>query len=389
MPSPILNKGLIDLISTLDGTRYYSPSSNQVNLQNSGPYKYQQPSLYFTTLNHGFSVETGAPSLSTMESLQAWIAKPDQWPISDAWAYHDWHQSGNGESEPFMAEVEAEFGAGTSLDDFERKAQILNYTEHRAIFEGMNAHLWAPNSGRMLWMTQPAWPSNMWQILSSDYDTQASFYGVKKACEPLHVQLDLSNYDVDVVNTTTTAQPGVTITANVFSLDNKPLLHHEERKDAAANSVTPGFKLELAPLMTTEVILVKLEVRNAAGQLLSDNLYWLGATSPSYRQLTRLPAARLAASATWTRSGDTGRIHVQLQNTGTAAALSNKLTLVNASDGTRILPAYYSDNYVSLLPGESREVDIEYPASAAKDDPKLNLRGWSLAPTVIPISQQK
>ena len=91
-----------------------------------------------------------------------------------------------------MQEIQTEFGAPTGLEDFERKAQMLNYVDHRAIFEGMNAHLWAPNSGRMLWMTQPASPSTMWEILSSDYDTQASFYGTMKACEPQHVQLDLA-----------------------------------------------------------------------------------------------------------------------------------------------------------------------------------------------------
>jgi len=228
----------------------------------------------------------------------------------------------------------------------------------------------------------------MWQIISSDYDTQASFYGVKKACEPLHVQLDVSDYSVSVVNTTMVAQPGLTITANVFSLDNKPLLHHEERKDAAGNAVTAGFKLDLAPLMLKDVILVKLELRNAAGQVISDNLYCLGATGASYRQLTRLPAATLTASATWTRGGDTTRVHVRLQNKGTAVALQNKLTLVN-SDGTRILPAYYSDNYVSLLPGDTREIEIEYPASASNGDPRVNLRGWSLAPTVVPMQPQK
>ena len=197
VPSPILNKGLIELIRTLDGTRYYSPSSNQVNLQNSGPYKYQDPDALLHDAEsrllggdgHAVAVDAGVVAAHGFR-------RADQWPISDAWAYHDWHQSGNGDIAPFMKELEAEFGAGTSLEDFERKAQMLNYVEHRAIFEGMNAHLWAPNSGRMLWMTQPAWPSNMWQILSSDYDTQASFYGVKKACEPVHVQLDLSNYNV-------------------------------------------------------------------------------------------------------------------------------------------------------------------------------------------------
>jgi hypothetical protein len=265
---------------------------------------------------------------------------------------------------------------------------MLQYVTHRAIFEGMDQHLWAPNSGRMLWMTQPAWPSNMWQILSSDYDTQASFYGVKKACEPQHVQLDLSDYSVAAVNTTTEAQPGVTITANVYSLDNKSLLQHQEQRDLAANAVTAGFKLDLAPLMGNGVVLVKLEMRNSAGQLLSANLYWLGATGASYRQLNQLPGATITASARMSRTGDTGKVVVQLQNKGVAAALQTKLTLVNA-DGSRILPAYYSDNYVSLLPGESREVEIEYPASAASGQPHVNLRGWNLAATTLVVTAQK
>jgi hypothetical protein len=391
VPQPIINQGLEQLTTLLDGTRYYSPSSNQVNLQNSGPYKYQDPALYFTTLNQGFSVETGTASLSTLESLKAWIAPADQWPISDAWAYHDWHQTGNGEVAPFMAELEAEFGAGTSLEDFERKAQMLNYVNHRAIFEGMNAHLWAPNSGRMLWMTQPAWPSNMWQILSSDYDTQASFYGTKKACEPLHVQLDPSDYSVAVVNTTTTAQPGLLVTANVYSMDNKLLLHHEERKDAAANSVTGAFRLEMTPFLAkrTDLVLVKLEARSGDGLLVSDNLYWLGEESSSYRRLNRLPAAQISASATYSLETGTGHVHLRLQNQGSTAALANKATLVNAGDGSRILPAYFSDNYVSLLPGETREIEIEYPGKAAQGAPQISLRGWNLEPRTVSVVLQK
>ncbi|HWF91325.1 MAG TPA: glycoside hydrolase family 2 TIM barrel-domain containing protein, partial [Terriglobales bacterium] len=136
VPQPIINHGLADLIRTLDGTRYYSPSSNQVNLQNSGPYKYQDPTLYYTALNRGFSVETGTESLSTLESFKASVPAADQWPIDDVWAYHDWHQSGNGDTATFMAQVQAEFGAPTSLEDFERKAQMLDYVDHRAIFEG-------------------------------------------------------------------------------------------------------------------------------------------------------------------------------------------------------------------------------------------------------------
>ena len=385
VPQPIISDGIADLVRALDGTRYYSPSSNQVNLQNSGPYKYMDPLLYYTELNHGFSVETGTPSFSTLESFRAWIPQEDQWPISDNWAYHDWHQSGNGDMAPFMAQVQAEFGAPTSLEDFERKAQMLNYVDHRAIFEGMNAHLWAPNSGRLLWMTQPAWPSNTWQILTSDYDTQASYYGVKKACESVHVQLDLSNYSVAVVNNTNELLSQFLVSANVFSLDNKLLLQHEEKRDLIANAVTDGFKMELAPLFGDGVVLVKLELRKSSGELVSENLYWLGADSASYRRLNRLAAAAVEATATSIRAGETLHMRVKLHNAGNVASLEDKVTLVNASDGARILPAYLSDNYVSLLPGESRVIDIEYPASVAQGGAQVMLRGWNLASQTVPV----
>jgi len=389
VPQPTINEGLIHLINSLDGTRYYSPSSNQVNLQNSGPYKFMDPKLYYTTLNHGFSVETGTPSFSTLESFRASIPKPDQWPVSDDWAYHDWHQSGNGDVAPFMKAIEDEFGAATSLADFARKAQMLNYVEHRAIFEGMNAHLWAPNSGRMLWMTQPAWTSNNWQILSHDYDTQASYYGVKKACEPIHVQLDLSNGEVDVINTTDTSLAGLTVTADVYSIENKLLLHREEKKDAAADAETNAFKLDLAPQLAEGLVFVKLQLHDSSGKVLSDNFYWLGQNDASYRALNHLPEITLAASAAPGTDGSMALVRVELRNTGAVAALEAKLTLVNASDGTRILPAYYSDNYVSLLPGESRSIKIEYPASAARGEPQLALRGWNVSPQTIAVSAEK
>jgi Exo-beta-D-glucosaminidase Ig-fold domain/Concanavalin A-like lectin/glucanases superfamily/Glycosyl hydrolases family 2/Glycosyl hydrolases family 2, TIM barrel domain/Glycosyl hydrolases family 2, sugar binding domain len=385
VPQPIINRGLDELVRALDGTRYYSPSSNQVNLQDSGPYSYKNPALYFSQLNRGFSVETGTPSMSTLESFQSTIAKEDQWPIGDAWAYHDWHQSGNGDVAQFMAEIQSEFGAPTGLEDFERKAQMLNYVNHRAIFEGMNAHLWAPNSGRMLWMTQPAWPSTMWQILSSDYDTQASFYGTKKACEPVHVQLNLATYAVDVINTTTTAVTGLTVSAKVYSLANV-LLHQEKiQKDAAADSVTGSLKLDLAPFLAEGVVIVKLELVDASDKMVSENLYWLGAESSSYRALTRLAATQLKTAASASVADGKVKIKVELTNPGSVVSLENKLTLISSRDKTRILPAYYSDNYISLLPGETRSIEVEYPASVTRGSAEVALRGWNVVPQTIPV----
>jgi len=382
VPQPILNNGLEELVRTLDGTRYYSPSSNQINLEDSGPYQYKNPALYYTTLNRGFSVETGTPSMSTLESFRAWIPKEDQWPLSDAWAYHDWHQSSNGDVASFLNEMQAEFGAASSLADFDRKVQMLNYVSHRAIFEGMNAHLWAPNSGRLLWMTQPAWPSTMWQILSSDYDTQASFYGVKKACEPVHVQLDLSDYDVSIINTTQEAHQGLSVDVHVFSLDNRLLLSRDGQINANANSVTRWLQLDLPPLLESGPVIVKLQLRDVDGHAISDNLYWLGQTSSSYRQLNTLPAIGLRGRLRLMREDRNVHLQVELENPTDRVALLIKMTPMNP-DGSRILPAYLEDNYFSLLPGEKRVIEVEYPAEAAPGQAQVGLRGWNLTPLTL------
>jgi hypothetical protein len=387
VPQPIINEGLESLIQSLDGTRYYSPSSNRVNLRDSGPYDYKEPATYYK-INRGFSVELGVPSFSTLESFQAWIPKQDQWPISDSWAYHDWHQSGNGRADPFMHQIEKEFGAATSLEDFDRKAQMLDYEEHRAIFEGFNAHLWTPNSGRLLWMTQPAWPSNMWQILSSDYDTQSSFYGVMKACEPVHVQLDLTNGDVQVVNTTTNPANGLTLSASVYSLQGELLLDHKQPIDAGANAMTPGFPLAIAPLMADHVVLIKLILSQADGKPVSDNFYWLAENAASYRELNTLPQASLRITSESAEGREEGRVHVRIENLGTSPALAIKLILEKANDSTRVLPAYLTDNYISLLPKEARDIDISYPAQAASGEMKLAVRGWNFASTSIAVAKR-
>ena len=389
VPQPIINMGLDKLVRTLDGTRYYSPSSNQVNLQNSGPYRYQDPADYFTALNRGFSVETGTPSMSTLESFESTVSKPDWWPVDDVWAYHDWHQSGNGDVAPFMAEIQAEFGAPTGLEDFERKAQMLNYIDHRAIFEGMNANLWTPNSGRMLWMTQPAWPSTMWQILSSDYDTQASYYGTKKACEPVHIQLNLATDQVDIVNTTITEHSGVTVSAKVYSLANALLFQAKEIKSIRADSEEASLKLDLGPYLANGMILVKLELLDAGGSVVSQNLYWLGEKASSYRELNRLPPTLLKATASTEAAGDMIKVELQVTNPDKVVSLANKLTLLNAKSKQRILPAYYSDNYISLLPGETRTVEIEYPAAASDGNAEIAVRGWNVTPQVVSTGKSK
>jgi hypothetical protein len=285
---------------------------------------------------------------------------------------------------PFLTHLETEFGAATSLGDFERKAQMLDYVGHRAIFEGFAAHLWQPNSGRMLWMTQPAWPSTEWSIFSSDYDTQSSFYGTKKACEPVHGQLDLTDgalglYKVDLINLGEAGSFKVTV--RVASLDGKILSEQSNQVMVAADDRTPVGKPDLEALADGHAILIELQVINASGASVSDNFYWWAKEEASLRELNDLPQAKLTTSATVSPDGDERKATVRIKNSGSAPVLMIKLTLKDAITGARILPAYYSDNYISMLPGEERDVTVNFPAGPAK--PVIGLRGWNLRSEMV------
>ncbi|WP_083500529.1 glycosyl hydrolase 2 galactose-binding domain-containing protein [Sphingomonas endophytica] len=385
VPYPTLNEGLAKAVFDLDGTRWFTGSSNVVNLQGSGPYNYRAPVGYFTDLATGFSVETGTPSLSTAESIASYVPAGDRWPLGDVLAYHDWHFAGNGDTKTFMAALSRMYGPGTSFADFERKAQMMNLETHKAMYEGFLGHLWTKNSGRLLWMTHPAWPSNAWQIYSWDYDTQASYYGAKKAVEPLHVQLNLPGNELVVLNTTQADAKALTARVKVVGLDNRELFARDTPVDALANRATPLAAVPLDGLFAANpMVLVKLSLLGADGTPVSENFYWRGRDEDAYRALDTLAPAALTASATagGVEGGDRV-VRVTLANDTAIPALNAKLTLVDAK-GQRILPAFYDDNYVSLLPGERRTIAIRYPAMAT-GTPHVTLTGWNVPAATVAV----
>jgi hypothetical protein len=387
VPQPILNEGLADAVAELDGTRYYTGSSNTVNLQGSGPYNWRPPEQYFTTLAQGFSVEVGTASLASLESLRASIPEADRWPLGDAYAYHDWHFGGNGDTASFMQALQTGLGAAGSLEDFERKAQLMNYVSYRAIFEGFQAHLWTRNSGRLLWMTHPSWPSNAWQIYTSDYDTPAAYYAVAKACEPLHAQLNLPDFRPAVINVTREARPLLRLRSRVVSLDDRPLLERVDRIDAAANAATTLDPLDLTDVLSREgLVLVELTLTDSHNTILSSNIYWQARANADLNRLSTMPPQPLVLSARYRSPGDVSVVEIRLQNRGRAPALLAKLTLLDVA-GDRVLPAYYSDNYVTLLPGESRKIEATCPAGG-KVCTAVALRGWNVAPATMALRRE-
>jgi len=382
VPQPALNAALQRLIGEEDGTRLYLPSSNRINLAVSGPYEWREPEVYFTRNGKGFAIEVGTPSFPTLESWKRSMAPADLWPISDAWAYHDWHQDKGGAVGTYMAAIRTRFGEATNLEDFEKRAQMLQFDSYRAIFEGMNAGLWKTNSGRMLWMTQAAWPSSAWNIYSSDYDAQASYYAVKSASEPVHVQMNLPDRRVVLVNNTVTPLSGVTVRATVVDLAGGTLVSGQARVDAPAVAVTAVSPVADGALARTEAAIVRLEAVDARGTVLSRNSYWQAGTPSGLQAMTTMAQVPLTVTARQTREGGETVVTVDVTNGAAAPAVETKLTLFDRK-GAQVLPAYYDDNYLTLLPGERRVVAVRVPGDALATGAQVAVRGWNVVPTRV------
>ena len=87
----------------------------------------------------------------------------------------------------------------------------------------------------------------------------------------------------------------------------------------------------------------------------------------------------LGGSARYLLTNDEITATVALSNPSSNVALMTHLVLRDAATGRRILPAYYSDNYVSLLPGEKREIAITCAAKDAGAAMKIAVDGWNVS----------
>ena len=113
-------------------------------------------------------------------------------------------------------------------------------------------------------------------------------------------------------------------------------------------------KEELTPLH-----FIRLELKDEKGNLLSDNFYWRnGVKDLDYTALNALPEADL--SCKWVKQmPEEGKLIVRIKNNSATVAVANRLRLVNRTTGERVLPVIMSDNYITLLPGEEREITVE------------------------------
>ncbi|GHT53113.1 hypothetical protein AGMMS49982_15210 [Bacteroidia bacterium] len=360
------------------GIHYISSSAGGV-VNGGGPYRALPAKEYFQTYGHDkFHSERGMPNVMNYESLvqtfspDALFQNTTETP-NPQWGMHDYTLTSAQSTASFNGIIEKAFGKPKDVKQFSEWAQWINYDGYRAIFEGRSEH----RRGMLLWMSHPAWPSMVWQTYDYYFDPTGGYFGSKKASEPIHIQYNPVRDNIEVVNYHARDRKGVVAKAQLINQDGAVQWEKETTFDIKEDATVACFPLEL-PASLSNTYFIKLTLTEN-GKLLSDNFYWKGKEEGNYQSLLQLPKTKLTVKTTANKSGKEWHLTTTLKNDTQTPALMVRLKVEGAKSTERILPVFFSDNYVFLMPGEEKIITMKlYDSDTRGEKPVVNVSGFNL-----------
>ena len=380
-----------------------------------GPYEYVPPSFWYLDTRHGgafgFNTETSpGPAIPPVASLRRMLPPDHLWPIDSVWEYHAGGMSRT--LNVFTQALNERYGPSKSVEEYALKAQLQAYEAHRAMMEAYGRNKYT-STGIIQWMLNNAWPSMIWHMYDWYLRPAGSYFGVKKACEPLHVQYSYDDRSIVVVNSYYQPFANLKVIARVYNLDMTEKFSKEAALNIGPDSSTRVFTVPaIEGLSATYFVSLRLE---SDGQIKSRNFYWLS-TRPEtidwsrqeedptgeydistwaptksfadYTALNQLPRVDLDVTAQSKRDGQEGATAVTVHNPTSTIALAVHLTVNKSSNGrvsregdadNEILPVLWQDNYFALLPGETRQVTATYRIGDKNNStPSVEVDGWNV-----------
>ncbi|HEX7423270.1 MAG TPA: glycoside hydrolase family 2 protein [Terriglobales bacterium] len=379
----------------------------------SGPYEYVAPSYWAADPHrqteeqrcneggcggaYGFNSETSmGPAVPPIESVRRMVPKDHLWPVDEYWNFH----AGGGAFKTiqvFTDALNARYGNAGSAEDFTYKSQLMTYEGVRAMYEAYSRNKYI-STGVIQWMLNNGWPSMIWHLYDYYLRPGGGYFGAKKAMQTLDPVYGYDDHSVWLVSSQYVDAKGLKLAARVLNLDGTQKFSKDTLLDAAADSTATVFELPQIEGLSPAYFL-DLRVTDGSGKLVGSNFYWLStkpetldwaeskwymtptASYADYSSLAQLPKVKLNVSSRSERNGNSkdAVTRVTVENPSKTVAFFVRLKLDKGKGGEEILPVVWQDNYISLLPGEKREITATYRASsmgAAK--PEVEVNGWNV-----------
>ena len=391
-PPMDLNATLSNLVSELDPMRLYLPSSLSGGIgPHDGPYGIKEPIWFFRWKDRSaFNPEMGSVGVPVVETMHEFIPESQMHPFGErnvVWNYHKYipyyHHS--------PSQIDS-YGVPETISDFCTRAQLVNYVQYKALMEGRQQHMWKWYTGILVWKSQNPWAGLRGQFYDWYGDQTASFYGVKSANEALHIQYNLHNDGVYIINHSLSNVTDLHATAIQYLIS--PTGDVVSSVNSFCNATVPiidsnyvYFTNCTAPTLEVgSIAFLELNLANShTNEEISSNIYWLsGSRELAIGQFSILQNLKTASfnytyqyqNLTDPTSGDS-LVVASLTFTNTevnAIAFFLRLQVLNKNKD-RILPVSYSDNYFTLLPGRSKSATVSFVQP--KEEWNIYISGWN------------
>lgn len=407
IPRPELETEYQKILKADDPTRPFIASAKMHNskvtgktaVKMAGPYDYVPPVYWWIdTANggaYGFNTETGpGPQVPPLESIKKMIPKDSLWPVNSEWINHT-SRGKFKRMDVYDEAMDKRYGEPSSVEEYCRIAQAVNYEAIRGMFESFVARRYV-STGVVQWMLNSAWPKVWWQLYDFYLMPNGAFYGTKKSCEPLHIMLDQKTNEIVVSNFTHQPSKDITAEIKILNIDLKEKFSKRVNMNINADEVKSVITLpEINDLSKTYFLSLKIIDKN--NTTISNNFYWLS-TKPDildfpkttwwitpisefadFTELKNLPLTEINLKEKLERKGEKGYVSIELENPSDKLAFCIEIAVLKEKGGESILPLFLDDNYISLLPGEKRTIKGYYfSKDAPAKKPVIKLSGWNI-----------
>lgn len=362
-----------------------------------GPYSWRSPAFWFDPDNlnaKGSVLEEGnneiIPILSTMEKF---LPEESRWPFNRVWAMHAGSAPGNNKLEGIHKVIANRYGGADNLAEFVAKAQLAQYESTRALFEAYGALDWRTHKVTIYWMLNTSWPSFFGQLYDHYFGAGGAYFGAKKGLRPVSAVFDSfavgdrQQGHVTLANHSPESLKDTEVTARIYALDGTLLDRYQATVESCAPaSIHPVLSIP-RPDSKHPVVFVRLTATAPNGHVLAENTYWCSAVDDvpdlvkrdgddvlvamqvrqtqwaDFTALADMPPVTLQATLSEAEAGSANNglrsFRIVLRNPSPHIAFFVRAELHDAA-GQEILPSTYSDNYVTVYPGETVEIEAAF-----------------------------
>ena len=420
-PPANVEKAYIQVLKESNWPNPYLSSASQAfttvtgpsGVKMTGPYDHVPPDYWLTDTGkyggaYGFNTETGpGPAIPPVSSLRKMLPPEDINPDNAVWNYHAGSE-GFKNLDHFDKAMAAMYGVPATFADYELKSQLMAYEGERAMFEAYSRNKYT-TTGVIQWMLNNAWPSLIWHLYDYYLQPAGGYFGAKKALEPLHVLYSYTDRAVDVVNSEYAKVSGLTVSARLFDVGLHERFNRQVQTDVSSDGVQQALTIPAEAFEpASPVYFVKLTLTDSANNVVSQNFYWLSAKKTAYNwgktdykytpvssyedftALQNLAKVTLKVSGDIEQGPEGAMVRAKIENPSDHLAFQIHLGVQKNGVQDEILPVFWNDNYVELLPGESREFTAKYVSpEALNGGADLVVDGWNIEAATLHLTGAK